>query len=564
MEGESAKRAERRMASVENVPAGDSEPGVALGRRPNGDSAGTAVLAATILGSSMAFIDGTAVNVALPALQGELRASVRELQWIVESYLLFLSALMLVGGALGDRFGRRRIFAVGTGLFAAASVWAGLAPDTEHLILARALQGVGGALLVPGSLAMIRATFAGEHQSRAIGTWSAFTAITMALGPVLGGWLVDHASWRWVFFINVPLAMLVLGILFWRVPEARGEGSAVAVDWRGALLATLGLGAIVYGLIESGHRGLGHSMVLASLGFGIAAFILFLIVEARSPMPMLPLAVFRSRTFSGANVVTFLLYAALGGALFFLPFNLMQVQGYSAMGAGAALLPLILTVSLLSRWAAGLEARHGAKLPLTVGPVIAAVGYAVLSVPGVESNYWTTFFPGVALLGLGMAISAAPLTTTVMKAVEVGRAGLAAGINNAVARLAGLIGIPVLGLVILTSFNSALESRLANLELSEASQQAVKSQEIIFTGAEVSVGLDDKLGGEMAEKLRQGIAASFVDGFRLAMLVSAGLALASAFAALLTMGGRKTVVTPLPVPLAAGLEHGTDSERRAA
>ena len=280
------------------------------------------------------------------------------MQWVVEAYALLLAALMLVGGSLGDRFGRRRVFAVGVTLFALASAWYGMASTAGQFIVARGAQGVGGALLVPGSLAIISASFSDERRGRAIGTWSGFTAMTTAIGPVLGGWLVDNLSWRWVFFINIPLAVIVLLILWARVPESRNEDHVVQLDWPGAILVTVGLGTLVYGLIESANLGLGHPLVLGSVATGVLALAAFVFVEARSRAPMMPLTLFGSRTFSGANIVTLLLYSALGGALFFLPFNLIQVQGYSATEAGASFLPLILVIFLLSRWAGGL-ACHG-------------------------------------------------------------------------------------------------------------------------------------------------------------------------------------------------------------
>src|SRR5438270_3039344 len=314
-------------------------------------NSGAWILAATILGSSMAFIDGTVVNVALPVLQRDLQATVSDVQWIVEAYSLFLAALILVGGSLGDHYGRRRIFAMGVVIFAVASVWCGLSPNTTSLIIARAVQGIGGALLVPGSLAIISASFDSKQRGRAIGTWSGFTAITSAVGPVMGGLLVQYASWRWVFFINVPLAVMVLIVLFWRVPASLNEalGEHAKLDWWGAFLATLGLGGIVFGLIESNNLGLGSGQVLLSLAIGVAALIAFILVEARSKSPMLPLNLFQSRTFSGANVLTFLLYAALGASLFFLPFNLIRVQGYSPTAAGAANLPLLLLMFFFTR-----------------------------------------------------------------------------------------------------------------------------------------------------------------------------------------------------------------------
>src|SRR5438270_516330 len=346
-------------------------------------NSGAWILAATILGSSMAFIDGTVVNVALPVLQRDLQATVSDVQWIVEAYSLFLAALILVGGSLGDHYGRRRIFAMGVVIFAVASVWCGLSPNTTSLIIARAVQGIGGALLVPGSLAIISASFDAKQRGKAIGTWSGFTAITAAVGPVLGGWLVQYASWRWVFFINIPLAAAVLVLLFWHVPESRDEEAPRRLDWWGALLATVALGSIVYGFIESNNLGLGYPVVLGSLALGVVVLIAFLFLEARSKSPMLPLTLFRSRTFSGANLLTLLLYAALGGALFFVPFNLIQVQGYPPTAAGASLLPMIAIMFALSRWAGGLVQQVGPRRPLIIGPAIAGVGFALFARPAV-------------------------------------------------------------------------------------------------------------------------------------------------------------------------------------
>jgi EmrB/QacA subfamily drug resistance transporter len=292
------------------------------------------VLAATILGSSLAAIDSSVVNVALPVLQERLNATVVQVQWVVEAYALFLAALILVGGSLGDRYGRRRIYAIGIVVFAVASLICGLSPNVQQLIFARALQGVGGALLVPGSLAIISASFAPEQRGHAIGTWSGFTAISSAVGPILGGWLVEQASWRWIFLINLPLAAILLLLVFWRVPESRDASARGKLDWWGAMLATLGLGGSVYGLIESSHLGLNNPRVWIASIVGIVAAIAFVVVEARVRSPMMPLELFRSRTFSGANLLTLLLYAALGGVLFFLPFNLIQVQGYSAIPLG--------------------------------------------------------------------------------------------------------------------------------------------------------------------------------------------------------------------------------------
>jgi EmrB/QacA subfamily drug resistance transporter len=482
----------------------------------------------------MAYIDGTAVNIALPILQEELTATVSELQWFVESYALFLAALMLVGGMLGDRFGHRRVFVIGLALFTAASVSCGLAQSAPQLIGARAAQGVGGAMLVPGSLALISANFSRDQRGRAIGTWSAFTALAMAAGPVLGGLLIDNVSWRWVFFINVPLAGVALAILYHGVPESRDDTREVKLDGWGAALATVGLGAVVFGLIESANRGFDDEAVLGALAVGALALAAFVVVEARSQAPMMPLELFRSRTFSGANLVTLLLYAALGGSLFFLPLNLIQVQGYSATAAGLAILPLIVIVFLLSRWSGGLADRFGARLPLTVGPAIAGLGYALFAVPSLGGGYWETFFAPVAVLGLGMAISVAPLTTVVMAEVEVHRAGIASGINNAVSRIAGVLAIAVFGLFVVMTFNSSLDDHLTNLELPAGVRTHVDEQRIKLAGAEPPAGL----GGAARDALEWAIGDAFVSGFRLVMLIAAALALASALVAWLTIEGK--------------------------
>ncbi len=501
---------------------------------------GTWVLVATILGSSMAFIDGTVVNVALPVLQTDLNATATDVQWIVEAYALFLAALILVGGSLGDHFGRRRVFALGIILFTLASVLCGFALNVMLIIIARAMQGIGGALLVPGSLAIISASFDSKQRGRAIGTWSGFTAITSAVGPLLGGFLVQYASWRWVFFINVPVAVIVLVVLFWRVPESRNEelGAHAKLDWWGAFLATLGLGGIVYGLIESSDLGLGSSLVLLSLALGVVALIAFLLVEARSQSPMLPLSLFRSHTFSGANVLTFLLYAALGASLFFLPFNLIRVQGYSPTAAGAANLPLILLMFLLSRWSGGLVTRYGAKLPLIIGPLIAALGFALFALPGIGGSYWTTFFPAALVLGLGMSVSVAPLTTAVMGAVDTQYAGTASGINNAVSRTAGLIAIAVFGIIVLVLFSNSLTSQLPLLHLSAGIQRAIILQENKLVGIDIPAGLSISTRAAV----KQAIAASFITSFRVIMLISAALAVCSSLSSLLLIEGKQQFV----------------------
>lgn len=503
------------------------------------------ILAAAILGSSLAFIDGTVVNVALAALQAEFGATSSELQWVVETYGLCLAALLLVGGSLGDRFGRRRVFMAGVLLFTAASLWCGLVTTMRQLHLARAVQGVGAALLVPGSLALISASFDEATRGRAIGTWSGFTGITAALGPVLGGWFIEHASWRWVFFINLPVALAVLVIAAWRVPESRDDtgttsSDSAPLDWLGAALATCGLAGVVFALIELPNRGWRDPSVGGALLGGSAALVAFVTVEARVRSPMLPLALFRSSNFTGANLVTCLLYAALGGALFFLPLNLLQVQRYAPTAAGAALLPLIVIMFVLSRWAGGLVQAHGSRRPLVVGPAIAALGFALCARPDIGDSYWVSFFPAIVILGLGMVITVAPLTTTVMSAVAQRHAGVASGVNNAVSRTAGLLAIAVMGIVLAGAFNYDLDRRLASLALDQPVRAAIEAQRPRLAGAE----LPDTVQGRERAAARQALDLSFVFGFRAVMWLAAALSAAAAVTAWLTLDDVRPGASP--------------------
>ena len=480
-------------------------------------------LAATILGSSMVFIDGTVVNVALPALQKNLHATVTDVQWVIEAYTLFLAALLLLGGSLGDRFGRKKIYAIGVVVFALASAWCGFATTIEQLIMARAAQGVGGALLVPGSLAIISATFGEAERGKAIGTWSGATAITAALGPLLGGWLIEHVSWRAVFFLNLPLALAVIALVILFVPESRDEEDEGKLDLAGAALATLALGGIVFGLVESSRLGFRNAVVIATIVAGLILTGTFVVVETRVRNPMMPLALFRSRNFAGANLLTLFLYAALAGTLFFLPLNLIQVQRFSPTAAGAATLPFILIMFGLSRWSGGLVKRYGSRLPLVVGPVIAGIGFALFVRAGVGSNYWTTFFPAVIVLGLGMATAVAPLTTTVMNSVKENRAGIASGINNAVSRTAGLLAIAVLGLIMFHAFNTCLDRRLSQLAIPPEIRQTIDDQRTRLA----AIDLPNSADAAMRSAVKQTIDECFVSGFRRVMLTGAVLAFAS-------------------------------------
>ncbi len=491
------------------------------------------ILAATILASGMAFVDSTVVNIALPAIQSSLHANIVGVQWVVESYGLFLGALILVGGSLGDLLGRRRMFLVGVWVFAAASIACGLSSNIQQLVIARSIQGVGAAFLVPGSLSIISASFDKQTRGRAIGTWSGFTAITTAAGPVLGGWLIQHASWRWAFFINIPVAAAVIVISLRRIPESRNV-SAGRIDWLGALVVTVGLGGVVYGFIESTSLGWRHPLVFGSLIAGFACLLVFVFVEAKVNSPIVPPELFASRSFSGANMLTLFLYAAVGIFFFLFPLNLIQVQGYSTTATGAAALPLILLMFFLSRWSGGLVARYGPRTPLVIGPLIAAAGFVLFAVPSMRAGYWNSFFPAFVVLGLGMAISVAPLTTVVMDAVGENRAGTASGINNAVARVASVLAIAILGVVMVKVFRTYLDRSLSTQALPPGILHYIQSNATKLAGLDLPSGVD----ANTIVAIRQSIAHAFVFGFRIEMLICASLSLASGAVAWLLIPAR--------------------------
>ena len=492
-------------------------------------------LAATILGSSMTFIDGTVVNVALPALQEDLHATITDVQWVIEAYSLFLGGLLLVGGSLGDQFGRKRMFLAGIWLFTLASIACGLAPSIGALITARAIQGVGAAFLVPGSLAIISATFEGADRGRAIGTWSGFSAITAGIGPVAGGWLIEHVSWRAAFLLNVPLAALVIAVSVRFMDESRDDSRTSVIDWAGAFLGVLGLGAIVFALLEWPRPDANRSLVSATLAAGVVALIAFVAVESRAAAPMLPIGLFRSRTFTLANLLTLLLYGALATVFWLVPMNLIEVQHYSATDAGAALLAFPLLMFALSRWSGGLVAKVGSRLPLTVGPIVAAIGLALFARPGIGGSYWTTFFPAVAVLGLGMAIVVAPLTTTVMSAVEPEHAGVASGVNNAVSRVAGLVAIAVFGIVLISVFDARVTPALDQIELTAVGRSAVERELPKLAGADLGSGdAVSTVNPDQRVAIRRVVDESFVSAFRRVMLTAAAVALCAAVAGALT------------------------------
>ena len=479
------------------------------------------VLAAAVLGSTMAFVDESVVNVALPRIESDLGTTLAAMQWVVNAYTLCLSALLLIGGAAADQLGRRLIFLIGVSVFTVASVGCGLAPNAGVLIVARAIQGAGAALLIPCSLALIGAAFGEKERGAAIGVWSGASAIAAGVAPLLGGWLVDDWSWRAIFLINPLLSIPTVWIAIGHVPESRDPHAQGALDWRGALLAFGGLGSLVYGLIDASDLGWGNSTVIASLSAGALLLVVFVLAERSSRSPMMPLELFRSASFAGVNLLTLLLYGGLGAAFFFLPFLLIQGYGHSATAAGAVYLPFTLVLGLLSRWSGGLVDRAGARWPLIIGPTITALGFGLLAI--VPGQYWILLLP-MTVLGFGLAITVAPLTTTVINAVAEHQTGVASGINNAVESVASLLLIAVLGTVALGAFNRSLDRHLADAAAVPEVRLAVNGAR----GGFVIPAMPANIPSGERELARSMIADSLVATLRLSMLIAAALALCGA------------------------------------
>jgi EmrB/QacA subfamily drug resistance transporter len=475
------------------------------------------VLVASVLGSSMAFIDGSVVSVALPVLQRELGAPVSSAQWVVEAYQLFLSSLVLVGGALSDRFGRRRIFVLGTVVFAGASLSCGVSPGIGMLIASRAAQGVGGALLVPSSLAMLGAAHSERERGRAVGAWSAWTSIAAAVGPALGGWLVQAISWRAVFLVNLPIAAVVVGIAARRVRETRGPSRTL--DVAGAAAVTLALALLVFGLIETPAAGAGSPRAWAPMAAGAAGLAVFVLLERRAKDPMVPLGLFRRKTFAAANLLTLFLYGALAAMFFFLPFVLIQARGYSPAASGASVLPLVLVVAALSRRSGAAADRIGPRLPLTVGPLVAGAGFALLALLPADAPYAAGLLPGLLVLGLGIAITVAPLTTTVLNSVDRGDQGTASGINNAIARMAALLAVAGFGILAIGAFDRELRARLDAARVSPAVRERVESERARLGALKPPPGAS----ATEARAIREGVASGLEAAFRDVNLLCAGL-----------------------------------------
>jgi EmrB/QacA subfamily drug resistance transporter len=498
------------------------------------------VVAAASIGSGMAFLDSTVLNVALPAVQSELGASAREAQWVYGAYALVLAALLLIGGSLGDRYGRRRVFVLGAAIFAVASAWCALGPGSGQLVAARTLQGIGGALLVPGSLAILGASFEGKLKAKAIGAWGALSGTAMAVGPLLGGWLVEEVSWRVAFLITPAMAIVAIPIALRHVPESR-DPATHRLDLPGAVLVTTGLGGLVYGLIESSASGFGDPAVLAALILGAGALLAFVFVERRDRDPMVPPSLFRSRDFDGANLVTLLFYMALTGSLYFLPFLMMQVHGYSAFVAGSVFLPFVAMAFLLGRLSGGIVARFGTKVPLVVASLAVVAGLLLFALPGVEhGSYWTSFFPAMVVQGFGMALVITPLTAVALGSVEDEHSGLASGVNNAMARLAGLLAVAVLGVFAYGAFSANLDARVESMDLPGGVRSELEAAKDDLGAAEAPESVD----AGTAAQIERAIDESFVAGFRAVMLVSAGLGLMSALAAALLVARS----SPQPYP----------------
>jgi EmrB/QacA subfamily drug resistance transporter len=487
-------------------------------------SRGRWVLVATILGSGMVFLDATVINVVLPPIQKDLAAPLSGLQWILDAYILLLAAFLLMGGALGDIYGRKRVFVLGLIVFTVSSAACAFAPNLGVLIGARAVQGIGGALLVPGSLAMIKAVIVPEDSGRAIGLWTGLSGATTALGPLAGGYIAQAISWRGIFFLNVPLAALTIWVTLRHVPENRDPGASRDLDIVGALLSIVGLGGLTFGLIEGPDLGWGNGLVVIFLAIGVLGLLAFPFWERRIPHPMMPLYLFRSRDFSGSNLSTLLVYFCFNGVFLFVVLNLQQVQGYTPLQSGASIFPITVLLLLLSPRVGGLVNRFGTRWLMVGGSLIITLGFVLLLLVGRHASFLESFLPGLLVLGFGMSIYITPLTTTVMGSVPARSVGVGSGINNAVSRVAALLAIAVLGAIVATRFNSVLTSKVTALHLPAQAQHQLLKNKTRLADDPVPKSLSPIQKGAA----RAAIEDAFLDGYRWAMLTCALLCLLSA------------------------------------
>ncbi|MXV52978.1 DHA2 family efflux MFS transporter permease subunit [Pedobacter sp. HMF7647] len=486
-------------------------------------SKGKWLMASTILASSMAFIDGTALNVVLPALQKSLNATGADLFWILNAYLLMLASLILIGGSLGDKLGRKKIFMIGILIFIAGSVACGFSSTVFMLILCRVVQGIGGALMIPGSLSLISSTITGKERGKAIGTWSSATTVVTIGGPILGGALADAGLWRYIFFINVPIGIVALAILFFKVDENRDNDSDSSIDFLGAIAIVLGLAALTFGFLRMPSVGISNWQVYSTLVLGLFLLVIFIIIERKSKYPMMPLTLFKNQTFTGANLLTFFLYAGLGAGMLFLSLNLVQAQAYSQLQSGLTFLPFTILMILLARISGGLADKYGPRLFLITGPAIAGCGLLWLSFVKQTSgpqDYWSTFFPGILTFGLGMSLTVAPLTTAVMGSAEDHFSGTASGVNNAMTRISNVFANAIFGALAVLFFTAALQKDLDKTSFSSVQKEEILIQAVNLGNAKVPDTINKKWKNSVEQSLKDG----FITSYGYLMKLAASLA----------------------------------------
>ncbi|MEP6683789.1 MAG: DHA2 family efflux MFS transporter permease subunit [Parafilimonas sp.] len=486
-------------------------------------NAGKWIMASTILASAMAFIDGTALNVALPSLQKSLNASGADLFWILNAYLLMLASLIILGGSLGDKLGRKKIFIIGIIIFIIGSVACGLSPNVNILIICRGVQGLGGALMIPGSLSIISSSFVAKERGKAIGTWSAVTTMVTVGGPILGGALADAGLWRYIFFINVPLGITSILILVFKVKESRDESADKTLDYKGAVTSLLGLALLTFGFLRIPAVGLQNPQSWLSLIAGLIVIIVFIWIERRSTHPMMPLKLFKNKTFSGVNLLSFFLYAGLGAGILFLSLDMVQIQGYKQFQAGLTLLPFTILMITLARFAGGIADKHGPRLLLIAGPAVAGVGLLLLSFvkqTNGASDYFTSFFPGIIIFGLGMSFTVAPLTATVMGALPDHYSGTASGINNATTRIAGVFANAILGALAILFFSGFLSERINNMQFDNSTKKSVMMQVKDLGNAKPPAKMNNADKTTLTKAYKEG----FINAYNKIMLICAALA----------------------------------------